>query len=47
VAVLLVEQNSALAAELADRVYILVRGEIRAEVAGGDLPPDLMESYIT
>ncbi len=47
VAVLLVEQNSALAAELADRVYILVRGAIRAEVAGGDLPPDLMESYIT
>jgi branched-chain amino acid transport system ATP-binding protein len=46
VAVLLVEQNTALAAELADRVYVLVRGTVRAERAGGDLPADLLADYL-
>lgn len=31
VAILLVEQNAALAAQLADRIYVLVRGTVRAE----------------
>ncbi len=46
VAVLLVEQNTALAAELADRVYVLVRGTVRAERAGGELPTDLLADYL-
>jgi branched-chain amino acid transport system ATP-binding protein len=46
VAVLLVEQNTALAAELADRVYVLVRGTVRAERAGGELPKDLLAEYL-
>jgi branched-chain amino acid transport system ATP-binding protein len=46
VAVLLVEQNTALAAELADRVYVLVRGTVRAERPGGELPTDLLADYL-
>jgi len=46
VAIVLVEQNSALAAQIADRVYVLVRGVVRAETARGDLPADLLEEYL-
>jgi branched-chain amino acid transport system ATP-binding protein len=46
VAIVLVEQNSALAAQIADRVYVLVRGTVRAETARGDLPTDLLEEYL-
>ena len=46
VAIVLVEQNSALAAQLADRVYVLVRGTVRAETARGDVPTDLLEEYL-
>jgi len=46
VAIVMVEQNSALAAQIADRVYVLVRGTVRAETACGDLPSDLLEEYL-
>jgi branched-chain amino acid transport system ATP-binding protein len=47
VAILLIEQNSALAAELASRLYVLVRGTIRAQTDGGALPAGLMDAYTT
>jgi branched-chain amino acid transport system ATP-binding protein len=47
VAVLLVEQNLALATDLADRSYVLVRGTVRAELARGDLGSDLMKEFLT
>ena len=46
VAVLLVEQNTALAAELADRVYVLVRGTVAPSAPGGELPTDLLADYL-
>jgi branched-chain amino acid transport system ATP-binding protein len=46
VAIMLVEQNSALAAQLADRVYVLVRGTVRAETDRGNLPTDLLEEFL-
>jgi branched-chain amino acid transport system ATP-binding protein len=46
VAIVLVEQNSALAAQIADRIYVLVRGTVRSETASGELPVDLLEEYL-
>jgi ABC-type branched-subunit amino acid transport system ATPase component len=45
-AVLLVEQNLALAGEIANRMYILSQGRIRGEGRPEELPPDLLERYL-
>jgi branched-chain amino acid transport system ATP-binding protein len=47
VAILLVEQNAALAAQLADRIYVLVRGTVRAESDSASLAlTDLLKTYL-
>ena len=47
VSILLVEQNAALAAQLADRIYVLVRGEVRAEGTAGTMAvDDLLTTYL-
>jgi branched-chain amino acid transport system ATP-binding protein len=47
VAILLVEQNAALAAQLADRIYVLVRGTVRAESDAASLAvSDLLTTYL-
>jgi branched-chain amino acid transport system ATP-binding protein len=46
VSVLLVEQNTALAAEVAERSYVLVRGRIEAEGSAADLPTDMIATYL-
>lgn len=45
-AVLLVEQNLALAGEIANRMYILSQGRIRGEGKPDQLPPDLLNTYL-
>ena len=45
--ILLVEQNAALAAQLADRIYVLVRGTVRAESDSASLAlTDLLKTYL-
>ena len=44
--VLLVEQNVALAGEIANRMYILSQGRIRGEGKPDELPPDLLNTYL-
>ncbi|WP_196073355.1 ABC transporter ATP-binding protein [Nakamurella alba] len=46
VGVLIVEQNLALATQLADRALILVRGTVRASGSRGELPADLLEEFL-
>jgi branched-chain amino acid transport system ATP-binding protein len=45
--ILLVEQNVALAMDLADYLYLLVNGEIMASGAGEELPEDLLAAYVS
>ncbi len=46
VSVLLVEQNTALAAEVATRSYVLVRGKVEAEGSADTLPTDMIATYL-
>jgi branched-chain amino acid transport system ATP-binding protein len=46
VSVLLVEQNTALAAEVATRSYVLVRGRVEAEGSASELPTDMIAMYL-
>jgi branched-chain amino acid transport system ATP-binding protein len=47
VAILLIEQNAALAAQLADRIYVLVRGQVREEGEASSLAQtDLLSTYL-
>ena len=46
VSVLIVEQNVALAAEVATRSYVLVRGRIQAEGAAADMPADMIATFL-
>jgi branched-chain amino acid transport system ATP-binding protein len=46
VSVLLVEQNTALAAEVATRSYVLVRGKVEAEGSADSLPTDMIATYL-
>jgi branched-chain amino acid transport system ATP-binding protein len=46
-AILLAEQNAALALDAADRAYVLVNGEIVAAGTGDVLGEDLFERYLT
>jgi branched-chain amino acid transport system ATP-binding protein len=47
VAILLIEQNAALAAQLADRIYVLVRGKVREEGEASSLAQtDLLSTYL-
>ena len=43
---LIVEQNVALAAEVATRSYVLVRGRIQAEGAAADMPADMIATFL-
>jgi branched-chain amino acid transport system ATP-binding protein len=47
VSVLLVEQNTALAAEVATRSYVLVRGRVEAEGSASELPTDMIATYLS
>jgi len=44
---LLVEQNVALAMDIADYLYLLVNGEVVASGAAGELPEDLLAAYVS
>ena len=46
VSLLLVEQNVALALEMAEQIYVLVNGEVRMAGSRDELPEDLLETYV-
>jgi branched-chain amino acid transport system ATP-binding protein len=45
--ILLVEQNAALALDVADRAYVLVHGEVAAEGRSEEIGEDLLARYLT